>query len=123
MTRQDGFTLLETVVALVIMALGVTALSRLTATGLAASEQAERLAVATGLARSVLARTGVDQTLAVGEDAGAWDDGYRWRRTVRPMAQEFPADFVPLEVEVTVGRGPRDPTVTLTSFRLVERKP
>lgn len=123
MSSQSGFTLLETVVALVIMALGVTALGRLTATGLAASEQAERLAVATQLARSLLARTGVDDALAVGEDGGAWDDGYRWRRTVRPVPQELPADFVPVEVQVTVGRGQRDPTVTLKSFRLVERKP
>lgn len=123
MSRQDGFSLLETVVALVIMALGVTALGRLTATGLAASEQAERLAVATALARSVLARSGVDDTLAEGMAEGAWEDGYRWRRVVRPVPQDFPADFVPVEVDVTVGRGPRDPTVTLTSFRLVERKP
>lgn len=119
MNTDGGFTLLETVVALVIMALGVTALARLTANGLAASEQAERLAVATQLARSLLARSGVDAPLAEGEERGAWD-GYDWRRTVRLLPQELPTEFVPVQVEVTVGRAP---TVTLTSLRLVERAP
>lgn len=119
MRDEAGFTLLETVVALVIMALGVTALARLTANGLAASEQAERLAVATQLARSLLARTGVDAPLAEGEERGAWQ-GYPWRRTVRLLPQELPVEFVPVQVEVTVGR---DPGITLTSLRLAERAP
>ena len=73
------------------------------------------------LARSQLARIGVDLPLEIGqseEDAG---DGFRIRTTVAPAELEVGNDqFVPLLVEVIVAWGPEDGEreVALTTLRL-----
>jgi hypothetical protein len=79
------------------------------------------MTTATLLARSQLARIGVDLPLEIGEieeDAGG---GFRIRTRVEPAELEVAADeFVPLLVEVTVAWGSLtdEAQVALTTLRL-----
>jgi general secretion pathway protein I len=119
--QDQGFTLLEVLVALLIFGLAFGVLAQIFQTGLQQSETAEAMTTATMLARSQLARIGVDLPLEIGqseEDAG---DGFRIRTTVAPAELEVGNDqFVPLLVEVIVAWGPEDGEreVALTTLRL-----
>jgi general secretion pathway protein I len=118
--RAAGFTLLEVLVALIIFALTFGVLAQIMQTGLRQSTTATASSTATLLARSQLARVGVELPLEAGESAGETADGLRWRTLVElaePPTEE--QSFVPYLVEVTVawGSGPAE-QVTLTTLRL-----
>ena len=116
----SGFTLLEILVALVIFALLFGVLAQIFQTGLRQSTVAEAASAATLLARSQLARVGVEVPLAAGETLGETEDGLRWR-TVIEVAEAPSAEqtLVPYLVAVSVawGAGPGE-QVTLTTLRL-----
>ena len=119
--QSSGFTLLEVLVALLIFALAFGVLAQIFQTGFRASATAERTTTATLLARSQLARIGIDLPLEIGEieeDAGG---GFRIRTRIEPAEIEVAADeFVPLLVEVSVAWGLEadDGQVALTTLRL-----
>jgi general secretion pathway protein I len=119
--RGQGFTLLEVLVALLIFGLAFGVLAQIFQTGFRQSATAEQMTTATLLARSQLARIGVDLPLEIGEieeDAGG---GFRIRTRVEPAELEVAADeFVPLLVEVTVAWGSLadEAQVALTTLRL-----
>jgi prepilin-type N-terminal cleavage/methylation domain-containing protein len=120
--RSSGFTLLEVLVALLIFALAFGVLAQIFQTGLRQSATAERMGAATMLARSQLARIGIDLPLEIGafeEDAG---DGFRLRTTIEPAPLETAEDdeIIALLVEVAVAWGPveSERQVALTSLRL-----
>jgi len=119
--RSDrGFTLLEVLVALVIFALLFGVLAQIFQTGLRQSSVAEAASAATLLARSQLARVGVEVPLAEGETLGETEDGLRWRTVIEvaePPSEE--QELVPYLVTVSVAwsAGPGG-EVTLTTLRL-----
>jgi len=115
-----GFTLIEVLVALVIFALLFGALAQIFQTGLRQTANAAAASTATMVARSQLARVGVELPLATGETEGETAEGLRWRTVIQvsePPSEE--QSFVPYLVEVTVawGSGPAE-QVTLTTLRL-----
>jgi general secretion pathway protein I len=124
---QAGFSLLEVLVALMILALAMTVAFRVFSGGLrnlALSGQYTRAAM---LAESQLAGVGVDEPLEVGEEQGEWPDDYRWRRRVEiyrpwggrdPEPTGVPAFVVTLEVAWDeLGRERR---VAFTTLRLLD---
>jgi general secretion pathway protein I len=119
--RERGFTLLEVLVALLIFGLAFGVLAQIFQTGFRHSATAERTTTATLLARSQLARIGIDLPLEIGEieeDAGG---GFRIRTRVEPAEIEVAADeFVPLLVQVSVvwGLEADQGEVALTTLRL-----
>src|SRR5262249_5860463 len=105
--RQRGFTLIEIVVALAILAVALTALFQAFSSGLRAAGVTERQASAVMLARSLLDRVGQDIPLVAGEKAGVTEDGLRWGIAIAPsplIAPERRADtpVLPFDVVVTV---------------------
>jgi prepilin-type N-terminal cleavage/methylation domain-containing protein len=125
--RRRGFTLVEVVVALLIFGLAFAVLARIVQTGVLQSARAKTMTTATLLARSQLARIGVDVPVAAGELEGDAGGGFRWRIVVRRAAleggQDDPATdqlVLPHQVEVTIawGEGTREQALTLTSLRL-----
>ena len=118
---ERGFTLLEILVALVIFALLFGVLAQIFQTGLRQSTVAEAASAATLLARSQLARVGVEVPLAEGETLGESEDGLRWRTAIE--LAEAPSDeeqtLVPYLVTVSVAWGAgAGEQVTLTTLRL-----
>jgi prepilin-type N-terminal cleavage/methylation domain-containing protein len=115
-----GFTLIEVLVALVIFALVFGVLAQIFQSGLRQTAGAAAASEATMVARSQLARVGVELPLVAGEALGETADGLHWRTAIRlaePPDEE--QSFVPYLVEVTVawGDGPAE-QITLTTLRL-----
>jgi prepilin-type N-terminal cleavage/methylation domain-containing protein len=136
---RQGFTLIEVVVALLIFGLAFAVVARIIQTGVLQTGRAEAMTRATLLARSQLARIGVDVPVAEGELDGDAGDGFHWQIVIRPAALEKSRGdqtdgsgqhgqqpkILPYQVEVTVawGRGGPAEAVTLTSLRLAAAEP
>ncbi|UUX48622.1 type II secretion system GspH family protein [Nisaea acidiphila] len=82
MSRDGGFSLLETLVGLTLIALVATLLAETLGAGIFASSRAGRTAEAMSAARSVLAELGVSRPLHSGELTGDLDGGGEWTATV-----------------------------------------
>jgi general secretion pathway protein I len=117
---NNGFTLLEVLVALVIFALAFGVLAQIMQTGLRQSAVARSLAAASLLARSELARVGVEVPLQGGRVEGKTEDGMRWHTSIELV--EGPSEHQSLaayQVQVTVawGSSPAE-QLTLTTLRI-----
>jgi general secretion pathway protein I len=118
---QRGFTLMEILISLAILAVALAAVMQAFSGGLRAASASERQATAILLARSLLERVGRDVPLAPGEQSGVTEDGYRWLVRMQPaqiIDPERVADspVLPYDVQVQVAGGGRP--VTLTTLRL-----
>jgi general secretion pathway protein I len=117
---NNGFTLLEILVALVIFALAFGVLAQIMQTGLRQSAVARSTAAATLLARSELARVGVEVPLRAGRAEGQTEDGMGWHTAIELI--EGPGENQSLatyQVQVTVawGASPAE-QLTLTTLRV-----
>jgi general secretion pathway protein I len=114
-----GFTLLEVVVALLVFGLLFGILAQIIRTGLHQSASAETTMMASLLARSQLARVGVELPLQPGEIEGE-ADGMHWRTAIRlaePLTEE--TEIGAYRVDVTVAWGESEAQqVTLTTLKL-----
>ncbi|MCW2239556.1 type IV pilus modification PilV family protein [Azospirillum canadense] len=83
---EQGFTLLEVLVAFAILALVLGAVLRVLADGLGVASAADRMIAATGVARSRIAEVGTVRPLAAGQWTGATPEGYRWQVAIAPAS-------------------------------------
>ncbi len=124
--RGGGFTLLEVLIAFVILAVALVALIRAFSSGLRGLDAAEAAAVALQHARSKIEEVGTVIPLEAGEYGGEFEDGTRWSIAIRPheagegAAAETVA-LVPYEIEVTASRV-RGGEVMLRSQRQAPRQ-
>jgi len=89
MTKQArGFTLLEILVAFVMLALVGGALLQLFQGGLRNIGSSADISHAALLARSKLAELQAIKTLSAGSQSGQFSDGYRWKLDLSPYTQE-----------------------------------
>jgi general secretion pathway protein I len=121
-----GFTLVEVLVAFLILTFSLSALFSLFSGSLRSVRQGEDYAHAAALARTQLARIDADGIDGQGVDAGETEDGYRWRMAFAPLpdpvAPSGDGDFEPLAVTVTVSWGALDNrSVVLSTVRLARR--
>lgn len=125
MRGAAGFSLIEVLVAFMILSLSLTALFQVFSTGLRSVGLSGEYTRAVQLAESELAANGRETALLPGEESGEWDGGLRWRRRVEayPIWEEEPVPPPPatayrVSVEVSWD-GPRGPRrVTLDTLRL-----
>jgi general secretion pathway protein I len=136
-TRAAGFSLLEVLVAFVILALVGTALFRLFGASLNNASLADEYSRAVLYAESRLAAATVETPLRERSDQGASDDGrYAWSTKVEPYAlpgatadQERMAQMLPLRpwrLTVTVswpGDFGGQRSLALSTVRLATRQP
>lgn len=89
---QSGFTLVEVVVAFVLLAMVLTTGFELFTAGMRRAVDLEERAQALAVAQSRLAAVGIEHALKDGTSAGQTDDGkYRWTVTVT-RSEEGAAD-------------------------------
>lgn len=135
-----GFTLVEVLAALVIMAFVVTAFLTVNSEGLAKTGRARQLSAAVDLARQKLAEIALD-ALPTREEEGDWapftdregrdiENGYLWRKAVRevpfvpPGGTDPIAGFRAWEVTVTVSpAGDLSPERAVTVTRWLDVPP
>jgi general secretion pathway protein I len=88
-----GFSLLEVLVAFIILSLALGVLMRIFSGGLGNIGAAEQYSRAVAIAESRLAVVGVEAPLEAGQSAGEAENGYRWQTTV----QRFDSGTAPVE--------------------------
>ena len=120
--RSAGFTLVEVLVAFVIVGLTLAVTISTFETGLASVDRAGSHAVALMLAESKLAEIGVTEPLVAGRAEGAFTGTYRWRTIITTMTDPVRAAgsviaAYRVQVEVTTANAGH-PLVHLQTIRL-----
>lgn len=83
-SRQQGFTLIEVVIALAVFAVAVGVCMQIATAGLRQSRVAAEQTQAALLAQSLLDMHGVGERLQPGRSSGRLEDDYRWELEVSP---------------------------------------
>jgi prepilin-type N-terminal cleavage/methylation domain-containing protein len=131
---QRGFTLLEVIVAVVIAALCLSALSQVFATGVRSASASSDYTRAMTLAQGLLAGAGLEKTMVDGTESGVSGDGrLQWWLTVAPEPVDDAEALIkpPLELKRLVARvvvsnpgdlpGTKQRNVELTTLLAVPR--
>jgi general secretion pathway protein I len=103
-SSQAGMTLLEIMVALVILAFGLAVLFDAVGLGTGMAGVADQRRAATAAAQSLLAELGRSRPIADGATAGDFPDGQSWRLDITPVASaaDVPGPLQGHQVELTV---------------------
>jgi general secretion pathway protein I len=125
---QQGFTLIEVLVAFMILTLSLSVLFRIFSSGLTNVAVAGDYAQAVLVAESQLALVGRSEPLLVGQTYGESGEQFRWRRTVESYlpweddtALTVPVSGYHISVEVSWTRNGRDQQIILNSLRVQKR--
>ena len=123
--RQSGYTLIEVLVAFMILALALTVLLRIFSGGLRNVSVSSDYATATLIAESRLAAAGIDVPLRPGETSGTEGERFEWTVNVQdyqpwPGYRSAARGLEAYRVTVTVEwpHGDRTRTVGLSTVRL-----
>jgi general secretion pathway protein I len=134
MRRVQGFSLLEVLVAFVVLALSLAVVMRIFAGGLDNIGSANRYTQALHLAQSLLDAQGRETPLTMGETSGETLEetgaGLEWRISVTPFqteneatpVAEHPVQLVRIDVRVQWDRERKTPrSLDLTTLRVAAR--
>ena len=87
-SEDRGFTLIETLIATMILAVGIVTVLQLFSGGLRSVEASEKYTRAIFHAREKMDQFLMEDTLTEGILEGEFDDGYRWRAQIYEIAEE-----------------------------------
>jgi general secretion pathway protein I len=124
--HDEGFTLIEVIVALAILSIGLSVLLGLISGGLLQTASAERIAEAGSLAQSLMAEVGADLPIKPGEREGQFSSGYRWRLKMLQYGdakeqEEWPVGLYVISTEINWEDGARQRSLELTTLRVGPR--
>ena len=108
--RARGFSLLEVIAAVLLLAITFASLMRVAGSSLNLTARAAERSQAAMWARSLLDSAFVLEPLRAGRSSGRFDERYRWQLSVQPFQ---PAPTVP-----TAGPAPRAPVSPMRHYRL-----
>jgi general secretion pathway protein I len=119
-----GFTLIEALVALAIIAAVLSSIGAVIATTVKGTRSIDQRLALTGAAETLLAALPTRNLLKPGRQSGELA-GHRWRIDIAPLnvaVQEVPqtSPFVPLAVNMWM-QAPGGPTMQITTVRLVPK--
>jgi general secretion pathway protein I len=120
---SEGFTLVEIVVALAILALSAAVLLDQISNGIAQASRADAISEAGMLAQSLLARVGTELPLRQGQLTGQYSSRYRWELHVTPTGdatdlRALPVSAYMVVVEVFWGDGMQERSIALRTLRI-----
>jgi general secretion pathway protein I len=123
--RQQGYSLIEVLVAFTILAMALTVLLRIFSAGLRNVDASSEYARALSIAEAELAVPGILEPLQPGITQGEEDGGYRWVRDVAefrpidgPDYAGTPAPPYLVTVEVTWPANQGERTIRLETIRV-----
>jgi general secretion pathway protein I len=117
---ERGFTLLEVIVALAILAVGFALAMELLANGVRSAKASEDYTQAVLLAQQKMAEIAVTRDLAGRSDAGEFGGGFRWIAEVQPIEQEetLPGRLYNVRVRVTWPGRRGEKSIDLQTLRM-----
>jgi len=123
--HQQGFTLIETLVAFMILALSLTVIFRIFSGGLRNVALSGDYACAVLLAESQLSAIGISTPLERGVSTGEWGTRFRWERVIEPYLpweqdKELVTPLLAYRITVNIDwdEAGRAHQITLSSIRL-----
>jgi general secretion pathway protein I len=122
-SQDEGFTLVEILVALAILSVSLTLVLRTLSDGFHYQQRAQALADATFLAQSLMARVGGDLPLKPGIEEGTLPNGLAWKVQIDPYGsdserREWTMAAYAVAIEVSSGRGAATSLIALNSLKL-----
>lgn len=128
--RQQGFSLLEVVAAIFLLAIAFTALMQVAGGSMALSQNAADYSRAAMWARSLLDTADIGTPLQPGQSDGRFDQQYRWHLTVTPWQPadvnanaSSPLHLVRLDLDVRWGPVGRERSAHFSTLRFVPAAP
>jgi len=128
--KQQGFSLLEILIAFSILALSLGILLKIFSAGVNTAAVAEDYTAAVQIAESLMAKTGVETPLQAGQDSGLENEKYHWLVEVSPFefnpenVDNTAINAVLFKVKVIVSWGDdnaNDRQVELTTLKLINK--
>lgn len=133
--HKRGFSLLEVLVAFVILGLVLGTLMQIFSGGLRNVSRAGEFQRAVMLAQSKLASVGIEMPLAEGQSNGDFDTNFRWQVSIRPYQDSemepaeqtgvpkaiLPVTLLEVEVRVQWGELEQARNVSLKTLRLANK--
>jgi general secretion pathway protein I len=121
--RDDGFTLVEVVVAIAILALMAGVIFRVNSDSIRNIHRADALVDASALAQSLIAKVGTEIPLREGEVRGQSSAGLQWRVQMKRYGNatdraQWPLAAYTVVAEVTLRSDPDTRPVALMTLRL-----
>jgi general secretion pathway protein I len=119
---QKGFTLIEALVALAIIAAVLSSIGAVIGTTVKGTRSIDQRLALSGAAETVLAALPARNALKPGRQSGELA-GHRWRLDVAPLnaaADDAQGRFVPLAINMRM-QAPGGPAIQVTTVRLVPK--
>jgi general secretion pathway protein I len=125
--NDDGFTLLEVIVALAILAFSSSVVFEVISNGIWRTRQAETGAQADLLVQSLLAEVGAEIPLREGQATGQFAGGFGWRLRIERFGdatdrQQWPLSAYTVMAEVLWDDASEKRSVTVKTLRLGARE-
>jgi general secretion pathway protein I len=125
---EEGFSLVEIVVALAILSLSLGILLSVISDGIRRADQAKRMDEAESMGQSLLARVGAELPLGQGQTTGEFGNGFHWRLTIeaygdRTDRMQQPLGAYTISAEVLWNNGFEERSVVLKTLRLGAKQP
>ncbi len=123
---QNGFTLLEVVVAMAIVGLGVVTLLEIFSLGLRLATRSSTKTEAIVYSRQVMDEVLIRREIQEGGEEGSLGEGHRWSLQVEPLREE--SEFLPsgwelkeITLQMQYREGEREKEVEMRTLRLVKK--
>jgi len=128
--NQQGFSLLEILIAFSILALSLGILLKIFAAGVNTAIIADNYTTAVQISKSLMAKTGIETPLQIGESTGIENNIYHWRIQISPFTlnddqidtKTLPAELFKVKVSVIWGDDKlSDRQLDITTLKLLNK--
>jgi general secretion pathway protein I len=123
-TKSKGFTLIETLVAIMVLSISLVAIMQLFSGGLKAARLSENYTRAVFHAREKMEELLVSPKMAEGELEGSFDDEFRWKAEIRhieSVKDSNPStDTFAIRVEISWNEGESRKRFDISTLKVAE---
>jgi len=136
-SSQKGFTLLEILLAIVILGVSLTVIMQQFSAGLRIAHSSKTYTTAISYAKQKLEEFQLQQEIEETEESGSFDDGYSWRVTIVPyedyleeeeagededLFELLPLEMYRLDSVVSWMEGDKEKSVLLSTLKTVKKQ-